>query len=84
MDEADDGEGDGLNIKFIQNQDSILKMYEFNFTKMDEKEYDHIYFNEYSDDIKLAHEKAKKSNKKRNETIIKPQFNIVFSKEFGM
>lgn len=40
-------------------------MYEFNFTKMDEKEFDHIYFNEYSDDIKLAHEKYKKTNKNR-------------------
>ena len=58
-------------------------MYEFNFTKMDEKEFDHIYFNEYSDDIKLAHEKAKKSKKNRNDVNIKPQFNITFSKEFG-
>jgi len=56
-------------------------MYEFNFTKMEEKEFDHIYFNEYSGEIKSAHEKAKKKNK--NQNVVKPQFNITFSKEFG-
>lgn len=58
-------------------------MYEYNFTKQDEKELEHIYFNEYTDEIKKLHEKTKKSTKNRNEINFKPQFNITFSKEFG-